>query len=587
MKANLFIWGIRKGFERAGIYNSYSDNPSGLESVPGDVRAVDLIQFDAFRPAFITKTAGTSSFMVHRTEQHTIVSYIYTNIKEFATGDRDGYVVFSMIIPKNYSFENSPREVLHNLAEFYKSRAEKSTQNNFVKEEIDDFLANVTLKANNTSRIQSNHFYNFQNTQELDCILKCDLAYFSFEELILIDKSIDFVTLDLEKKLRANPEIQGHSFQKANYASRKLEFENEQVKKKQDREREVQLKAEAEKASSSILLALRNNKNEDALNLYEQFTHKSLLDGQIKRKIDDIKVGKKQETTHSKTKDRDLKYSKEIIRRLDKGDAKGALPFYKELSDKTILPKEYHDKIYKYQNQKEGEERNRLGLAAEKRRKKRKLIIILSSSGAFLVIAFILPYIFILNGNPEEVVKEEAPVEVIPNAPDSAEVLLKKQCDSLGNGDSVFVGHVQNNTLLDSAVVKYSDEGWEYHAKGGDAGWKPVKIEASIKFLNDKFFHLQKNISEPDSLNIKASKRPTESVSPKPSKIEDPCDGYVDCKAKQEELSRGISEENYVKNQSLYKDYDKIRLKLKKNKCEKINASFKSAHKKIAEKYTG
>ena len=47
---------------------------------------------------------------------------------------------FQMITPKNYSFENSPREVLHNLAEFYKSRAEKSTQNNFVKEEIDDFF---------------------------------------------------------------------------------------------------------------------------------------------------------------------------------------------------------------------------------------------------------------------------------------------------------------------------------------------------------------------------------------------------------------------------------------------------------------
>ena len=99
MKANLFIWGIRKGFERSGIYNSYTDNPSGLNSIPLDVRAVDLIQFDAFRPAFITKTAGTRSFMVHRTEQHTIVSYIYTNIKEFATGDRDGYVVFSNDYP--------------------------------------------------------------------------------------------------------------------------------------------------------------------------------------------------------------------------------------------------------------------------------------------------------------------------------------------------------------------------------------------------------------------------------------------------------------------------------------------------------
>lgn len=593
MSVNLFIWGIRKGFMPKGMYNSYSDNPHDLDAVPSDIRAIELIQSDAFRPAFITRTAGTSSFMIHRTSEHTVVSFIYTSIKEFAAGNRDGYVVFSMIIPKNYSFESSPRKTLNDLANFYKSRAEKSAQNNFRKEEINSYLEKVRLIPAAIKSVPSSHFYNYKNVKELDEILKCDLPYFCFNELILVYGSIDFASLGLERKLRATLGLQSYSIKPADYNTLRLEFESEQRKKLEADKRETVLRNKASEVSNRILLAINNGNKDAAIIEYEQFTYKDYFGSRVKQEIEKIKVAKEKAAKQASLDASNLMKKDEIIRRIDNGDLKKASDIYEDLSHKNILDSNYRGKLENYKKGLEKQEHAQ----REENRRKRNLII--SFSSLFTVTSFVLLYIFVFNINPSNDGSNQATKEVVlEDSEDEGPVRSSPmtQCDSLTAGLEVHIGAVPDNSKLNNARVKYEKEtGWHFiSTEGEDHKWNKVSKSVSIDILEEKFpcdmksndhaDSIKKNPEEDKKAGTEAGTEEKVNTTPIITSEKNPCDDFSACKSDQDSLFSLKSSKK--KDKPLYEQYKSNYKTLNDSGCSELSKpAFKAHHKSIVSYY--
>ncbi|PWL32672.1 MAG: hypothetical protein DCO96_03755 [Fluviicola sp. XM-24bin1] len=556
-----------------GMYNSYTDNPQGIESVPRDILEIELIQFDAFRPAFITKTAGTQSFMIHRTGQHTVVSLIYTNIKEFATGDRDGYVVFSLIIPKNYSFENSPRGVLSELASFYKSRAEKSAQNNFSKDEINSFLQRISIKTTSTSPTRGSYSYNYKSASELDNILKCDIPYLNFNELILVDEKIDFASLGLERKVRAELGIQEYAIRSINFAQ--LQSEHALAEQK---------KLDALNASKGILSLIQRNEIDKALKEYDGYRNKDLLSNEVKRSVAKIKDERNAALQKSKIKEKDLELKSSIIIAIENNDLKLANSYFKKLNDRNILEDKYRLSISGYL---EDMRRNEALEREAHSRRKRKLFVLVSLLTVFLVASITLLYIFVFSAENDENKSSVARQTIEPDSKVKNDETINNamtKSDSLRKGLEVFTGSIPENEKLDSTMVRYKENRWEYLDQGSN-NWKTVNAEVSLKTLEQLFPGvIERTIDSQVPQKDPETEEPQPQHEPKPPANlpeKDPCDGYKECKNLQNDLINNSALQEGKKNSYMAKFKT-----LKNANCPKVNeASFKLNHNKVLKKY--
>ena len=170
----LSIWGIRRGFEREGIYHTH------------EIQGVKATQTDRFRN--LANTLGNKGFyLIQHTQQKTIISYIETGIREYKPNGpgRQGYVVFSLIIDSNKVFTKSPRAFLNELANFYKTRVGEGDRNNFSTEEINGALASLTLSHNQQYNIQENvrAYSYYSDPSKLDQYLTGNIPFAAFGEL--------------------------------------------------------------------------------------------------------------------------------------------------------------------------------------------------------------------------------------------------------------------------------------------------------------------------------------------------------------------------------------------------------------------
>jgi len=134
MSIDFSIWGIRRGFEPAGMLHSHT------------YPEVMVLQKDRFR-SLSNAIGGKGFYLINRLGTRLVITYVHTGIREYVPNGspRPGYVAFSLIIPGNLAFDHSPRAVLQQMATFYEERVGETQNNNFSEAEIRGLLSSPNM----------------------------------------------------------------------------------------------------------------------------------------------------------------------------------------------------------------------------------------------------------------------------------------------------------------------------------------------------------------------------------------------------------------------------------------------------------
>jgi hypothetical protein len=371
---DLSIWGIRRGFEKDGIFHTH------------DIKAVRALQTDRFRN--LSNSIGNKGFYILQHRQgKTIISFVDTSIREFLpTGARPGYVVFSLIIDNRVAFTRSPRTFLHELANFYKTRVGEGDRNNFTTDEITSALASMSLIQNDQMSInENNHAYTyFTDASKLDSFLTGKVPFAAFGELALIPTEIDLATRKF-KELAFIDESYGLRPQFIDIFEAELIFRKKQ---EDDREREILAQQEIKRKQEqteifsreiSELIKLENT--EELLQRYNSFEYKQLLDPQLIRLIQEQKEQYDKKAQNKLDSKREQELVQQCIRAYNANDIETAYIKYEQIKNKnSLIPsiqkslQEYETKLAK-DAQIESDRRRLIKKQAQKKSKIQKNIL--------------------------------------------------------------------------------------------------------------------------------------------------------------------------------------------------------------------
>lgn len=379
MKIEISIWGIRRGFEKEGFFHTHNN------------AAIKASQQDRFRN--ICNNIGNKGFFnIQHIQGKTIVSYIDSGVREYLpTGPRPGYAVFSLIIPSQEVFEQSPRAVLLELAHFYRSRVGESNQNNFNSAEIEYFLNKLKLvpAQNLHIREQVSAYAYYADAAQIDHFLTGNIPFAAFGELLFIPsdynpatgkyKEIEFI----DDSLRSTPQMIDLRQAEAQFMR---ERENEIAKQREEEKRKKDLQQQQQFFEQELINMLKLGKKEEALQKYEQSPLRSYINPAIAHQLNQFKQEQEVQNKSALLQQQDERLVDELLMAWRSREMDLALSLYKKLSNRThpnltfdIISKlKQYDANLKQMRQEEEDNKKAAREEEEKKAKKKKSIILLS-----------------------------------------------------------------------------------------------------------------------------------------------------------------------------------------------------------------
>ena len=383
---HLSIWGIRDGFEKNGMFHTH------------DFTALKKIQEDRFRD--IANMVGSHGFyMIHRQAGYTMISFVDSRIREARTSmqiGRPGYVVFSLIFSDSLQLQDSPRNVLKSIAQFYVDRVKEGTKNNFHAEEIEVFLKTLATKQRvGNEPFKSGSFYTYYNDEsQVDEFLNGNSSLANLNEWIWVYnapingeyKNISF----WEGAFNAVPGyFNVHEKQKEIIEiTRKREEEDRKRIDEQNRQAK-----ELQDLEVALNRLLSENKEHEAVILWKQSPLKNSVSNPLKSRLFAIDQAFLDRQTKAQKEKEDNDTLEELHRALHANNMDEALKFYRMLNNPNHpnLSEQNKNKILSYEENKrlkeqEEEEAKKNERINRDKKSKRNKIIILATTGLFLVL---------------------------------------------------------------------------------------------------------------------------------------------------------------------------------------------------------
>ena len=505
----LSIWGIRRGFEKDGIFHTH------------ELQSVKATQTDRFRN--LANTIGNKGFYIlQHTSGKTIISFVDTSIREFLpTGARPGYMVFSLIIDNRAIFSRSPRAFLNELANFYKSRVGEGDRNNFTADEIKAALGSLTLVQNEQMTIQENvrAYSYYSDPSKLDQYLTGKIPFAAYGELTLIPTELDAGTNKL-KEISFIDESYGAKPQFIDI------FEADQLfRKKQDddRERELlaqqeaqKLKALADQTTREIRELIQLGKIEEALTKFSSFDRKDLFDPQMKQQLNEKKAEYDQRNKTKNEANRDQELIEQLYEAYRRKDLPTAQIKFDQIKNKDVISSSIKKDLAEFEMKNADEARvedDRRRLVKEQAKRKKKLqanilyavICIVIAGGVYSFLTKTPSYLYLSN------VETSKDVDNDKQDTDLKETTPKDDTTSRDNGGqqnddedtdtlkSKFLNHknieginiiVNNKKPFGQVWLKYTEDK-QYRKAKNKAGLKDdknvIKDEQDIQILNKRF----------------------------------------------------------------------------------------------------
>jgi hypothetical protein len=446
-KVDISIWGIRAGFEENGIFHSHN------------FEDVKLLQKDRLR-SLADFVRPRNFFILNRTNQHSIVTLIYTDIFESAVSGnpRSGHVGFSLIFPKNQALVDSPRKFLLEFAKWYKQIQGNSRINNFTANQISEILNNLKLKEINIKDRQGEMVATFNSENELDDFLTGGNKYAAFKELILIDSNINFSQTGLTNQMI--------SIEKS-----KEIIDNEEQKEFERKEAQRLLLSQINEAEREIQELKQLNRIDELINKYDKFPYKD----QLSKVVQDIVQVEKQKIAQGILNQEDEQRAVTISELIENRNLESAWSYFSKLKDKNRLSQKERTVLQQYESELNDEKQLKKE-EKEKTRKRKKLkkIIVPAVVGVLLISLVTLSYIFEF----PEFLFEESPIAsndtvIINDTVNTNKTIVldtleiyKKQSDSLLQGEQITLyNNLNGNKILKKDVkVRFltKKNKWEY-----------------------------------------------------------------------------------------------------------------------------
>lgn len=264
-KIDLSIWGIRSGFESAGIYHTHSDsNIKQLQQNDGLFRGISEL----------TKANSGGFYCIEYTSLNKVISYVFTEIKEYKpSGDRrDAYVVFSLIIPRGMTFAQSPVAWFRDFAIWYKKQQNNHEidYNNFTDGQIQEKIADLPELVKEACSPSGNNRY-VEGVTNLNSLFESK-SYLQHKQLFLftcpcaldsVDRS--FVKIDIKQEQQIEAD----------------KSEQERINKEQEVKKQEIIKQKSKELHELIQL----KKYEQVSLEYSKFEHRNELDSVIKETV--------------------------------------------------------------------------------------------------------------------------------------------------------------------------------------------------------------------------------------------------------------------------------------------------------------
>ncbi len=264
-KIDLSIWGIRSGFESAGIYHTHSDsNIKQLQQNDGLFRGISEL----------TKANSGGFYCIEYTSLNKVISYVFTEIKEYKpSGDRrDAYVVFSLIIPRGMTFAQSPVAWFRDFAIWYKKQQNNHEidYNNFTDGQIQEKIADLPELVKEACSPSGNNRY-VEGVTNLNSLFESK-SYLQYKQLFLftcpcaldsVDRS--FVKIDIKQEQQIEAD----------------KSEQERINKEQEVKKQEIIKQKSKELHELIQL----KKYEQVSLEYSKFEHRNELDSVIKETV--------------------------------------------------------------------------------------------------------------------------------------------------------------------------------------------------------------------------------------------------------------------------------------------------------------
>jgi hypothetical protein len=384
----LIIWGIREGFESKPMFCS---NPSILNAFS------NLMQ-DVYRP-IANNIRPKNAFIIRNQSGFQFLSLIYSDIREYRdqSDSRWGYVVFTLAIPQQYSFVNSPLNNLIEIATFYKNCVANTNRNNFSDEQIKtNYLNKFQLKHRNTSQSAAGYGYTyFDNQNEIANWICLDKPYVNFIELLFLPNG-------------------GRAYEDYQFESKHVyinlpQIENIESKKS---ENEMKINSDVKQKQDEILALINSGKNDLAISIFENYQYKDRIDNSIRHKIKELLDKKINGEILKRKVLEDEQTLLQIKTCLNDKDWKLANVYYEKLNDKSILDREsillIKNKIAELNKQKEDDFKKQKAII--EKQKKKKTIYIFSLVSIIIIVSAIL--IFIKFNSTIETQKKELEVKI-------------------------------------------------------------------------------------------------------------------------------------------------------------------------------
>jgi hypothetical protein len=504
----LSIWGIRRGFEKDGIFHTH------------ELQSVKATQTDRFRN--LANTIGNKGFYIlQHTSGKTIISFVDTSIREFLpTGARPGYMVFSLIIDNRAVFSRSPRAFLNELANFYKSRVGEGDRNNFTADEIKAALGSLTLVQNEQMTIQENvrAYSYYSDPSKLDQYLTGKIPFAAYGELTLIPTELDAGTNKL-KEVSFIDESYGAKPQFIDI------FEADQLfRKKQDddRERELlaqqeaqKLKALADQTTREIRELIQLGKIEEALTKFSIFDRKDLFDPQMKQQLNEKKAEYDQRNKTKNEANRDQELIEQLYEAYRRKDLPTAQIKFDQIKNKDVISSSIKKDLAEFEMKNADEARvedDRRRLVKEQAKRKKKLqanilyavICIVIAGGVYSFLTKTPSYLYLSNVEKPKNLdndkqdtdpKKTAEVDDTSSRDNGGQQNNDEDTDTL---KSKFLNHKNLNSMdivgfkqpFGIVFIQYSKEGDYRKAKTEPELNKPesiIKDANLIKLLNERF----------------------------------------------------------------------------------------------------
>jgi hypothetical protein len=483
IKVDISIWGIRAGFEENGIFHSHN------------FEDVKLLQRDRLR-SLADVMRPRNFFILNRTNQHSVVTLVYTDIFESAVSGnpRSGHVGFSLIFPKNQALVDSPRKFLLEFAKWYKQIQGNSRINNFTANQITEILNNLTLKEINIKDRQGEMVVAINSENELDDFLAGGNKYAAFKELIFIESNVNFSQTGLTNQMisiEKSKEIVDNEEQK--------EFERKEAQR-------LQLK-QINEAEREIQELKHLNRIDELINKYDKFPYRDEFSNTVKN----IVQTEKQKIALKNLNQEDEKRAVTIRELIENRNLEVALAHLSKLKDKNRLSQKERNMLEQYELKVNQEKLIRKKERENKKKSEdRKKIILFSGVGVLLISLATLSYMFkfpeFLFEEPQIASKKTSNQSDIVNTNetvvlDTFKIIYKKQSDSLVKGNSVQLIRdiVKNDFLKKGTWIKYfsNPPKWQFKPKEDTTNiFLDVKASGSKDSLS-KMFNLTPVVVKP------------------------------------------------------------------------------------------